>query len=239
MKNVKKIEKIFKHELFLDALFRKGFNTNTFAIASKISPGTISTWRNVKNIKKIEHRKTIERILGVKYEDLCVPENEPQLETNAVRLNELNRANEGTVQDHNKMWPVIGTSRGGPWISAIDDSEYPGVASEWVQAPKHVKDDNGYALKVIGDSMEPKLPEDARILVAPNLQPDNGDIAVVIVANRLGDGRECCVKQIYFEGDNVRLHSFNDSYADIIVERKYVVAIHRVIQAWITIKEEF
>ena len=54
-----------------------------------------------------------------------------------------------------------------------------------------------------------------------------------------GDGRECCVKQIYFEGDNVRLHSLNKAYADIIVERKYVVAIHRVVQAWINMKVEF
>ena len=229
----------FSNKLFLDALFHKGLNRNSFAELAKIPKMTVYGWNDVDNIKKREHIEAIERILGVKYEDLCVPENEPQLESNAVRLNELNPANEGTVQDHNLMWPVIGTSRGGPWISAIDDSEYPGVASEWVQAPKHVKDDNGYALRVIGDSMGPKLPEDARILVAPNLQTENGDIAVVIVANRLGDGRECCVKQVYFEGDNVRLHSLNKAYADIIVESKYVVAIHRVVQAWINMKVEF
>ena len=233
------MRKIFSFKLFQRLLLEKELKISEFARLANIPRPTVYSWKDVDEIKNPMAINAIERILGVKYEDLCVAENEPQLESNAVRLNELNPANEGTVQDHNLMWPVIGTSRGGPWISAIDDSEYPGVASEWVQAPKHVKDDNGYALRVIGDSMEPKLPEDARILVAPNLQPENGDIAVVIVANRLGDGRECCVKQVYFEGDNVRLHSLNKAYADIIIERKHVVAIHRVVQAWITVKEEF
>lgn len=239
MKNVKKIEKIFKHELFLDALFRKGFNTNTFAIASKISPGTISTWRNVKNIKKIEHRKTIERVLGIPYDDLCVPADLPQVQSNTVPMSSLHYAGEDKPLNHDKEWPVIGTTRGGEWIEAIEDSEYPGVCSSTIKAPDHIKDDNGYALKVIGDSMIPKFPEGSTVLVSPNAQVQEGDYVVAIVENRLGDGRECCLKQIHLQDDAITLHSLNSKYKDIVVEKRFVIAIHRVIQAWITIKEEF
>jgi hypothetical protein len=74
-KTLKKMKKIFSWNLFTDAIDSNRLNTNTFHIVSKISPGTISAWKNVKSIKKIEHRQAIERILGVKYDDLCVDEN--------------------------------------------------------------------------------------------------------------------------------------------------------------------
>lgn len=220
------MKKKFSNDLFLDALFRNHLNRNSFAELAKIPKMTVYGWDDVDHIKKREHIEAIERILGVKYEDLCVPVEENLTNT---RLPEPEEDKEN--HDHKAEWPVVGTSAAGPQLSAVELSDYPGVADRWEAMPAGIKcpDPNGFALVIVGDSMTPRLPDGCIVFVAPNIQPVNGQVALVIIEGRAG-GRESCVKVIYDEGDNLRLHSYNeDKYPDKIIPKKYIIATYKVV----------
>lgn len=228
---MKKIEKkFFSFPLFEKALSNKGLNERQFALKIGISPATVNNWHHVQNIKKIQFREAIERILGVKYEDLCVPAAgvPPEGITN---VEPVEADTDNGIHDHNREWPIVGTSAAGPQLSAIPVSEYPGVADDWERLPEGFKcpDPNGFALRITGDSMEPKLPNGSIVFVAPNIQPQNGDVALVIIEGR-GGGRESCVKQIYDTGESLKLHSYNESkYPDKLVSKKYILDKYKVV----------
>lgn len=219
-------EKSLDYDLFKKALRRKGLNLNRFHLESGISMGTITYWRKSRKIKKDELIEKVEKILGVKYADLCVPAEENLTNTRPPEPEE-----DKENHDHKAEWPVVGTSAAGPQLSAVELSEYPGVADRWEALPEGIKcpDPNGFALVIVGDSMTPKLPDGAIVFVAPGIQPQNGEVALVIIEGRAG-GRESCVKVIYDEGDKLRLHSYNeDKYPDKRIPKKYILNTYKVI----------
>lgn len=65
------------------------------------------------------------------------------------------------------------------------------------------------ALEVSGYSMYPKFLEDDVIIVERTTDFKNGDIAVVYV-----NGYDATLKQIFTEGNKIRLHPFNPEYQD-------------------------
>jgi len=234
------MKKKFSNDLFLDALFRNHLNRNSFAELAKIPKMTVYGWDDVDHIKKREHIEAIERILHVKYEDLCVPDEEI-LSPRDLNTRPLEPQRNNGIHDHKIEWPVVGTSAAGPQLSAVELSEYPGVADRWEALPEGIKcpDPNGFALVIVGDSMTPKLPDGAIVFVAPGIQPQNGEVALVIIEGRAG-GRESCVKVIYDEGDKLRLHSYNeDKYPDKRIPKKYILNTYKVIAAKYQVTLEF
>lgn len=233
------MEKKFCHKLFLDALYRNGLNTNTFAVKAKISPGTIDKWRKVRNVKKRSLIEKIERILKVKYEDLCIPEGQTaDGKTNVKRLDKIHY--EPQEYDHEKEWPIVGKTHGGPWIETIEVSEYPGDAEERVQAPEGVKDPNGFALQVEGDSMAPEFPDGCKICVSPNTQPTPGQYAVVIAKTRMGN-RESCFKQILYteNSKSLTLRSLNPEYQDIVIPKSDIIRILPVVASEVVTRRSY
>ena len=240
-KNIEKnVEKVFVHKLFLNALKAKGLNTNTFAIKSGISSGTIGSWKNVKHLTKPENIEKIEQILDVKYDDLCMPAELVELERQK-NVSIIERFI-GKVKEYNHAseWPLIGHTRGGPWLETIEESEYPGVSEDRVQAPEGVNDPNGFALEVNGDSMEPIFPDGCKILVSPNTQPAPGQYAVVIANTRLGN-RESCFKQIFFDEkrEKITLHSLNPKYPDIVIPLVDIYKVLPVVEVEIVTRKSF
>ena len=222
------MKKKFSNDLFLDALFRNHLNRNSFAELAKIPKMTVYGWDDVDHIKKREHIEAIERILHVKYEDLCVPDEEilspRDLNTRPLEPEPIKK-----THDHKAEWPIIGNSRGGEWLETIENG-YPGISEEWTAAPHGVIDENGYALRMLGDSMIPEFPEGSVILVSPNGEVLNGSFAVVIIESRLDDRRESCVKKVSIGKDVVTLHSLNPKYPDLTIPRSQVIAIHKIVE---------
>lgn len=234
------MEKKFSPELFKKALSRNNLNRNSFAELTKIPKMTVYGWDDVIEVKKREHREAIEKYLHVKYEDLCVPAAgiPPEGITNVKPIEPVS---DNGIHDHKIEWPVVGTSAAGPQLSTVELSEYPGVADRWESLPEGIKcpDPNGFALVIVGDSMTPKLPDGAIVFVAPGVQPQNGEVALVIIEGRAG-GRESCVKVIYDEGDKLRLHSYNeDKYPDKRIPKKYILNTYKVIAAKYQVTLEF
>jgi len=237
---MKKIEKkFFSFPLFEKALSNKGLNERQFALKIGISPATVNNWHHVQNIKKIQFREAIERILGVKYEDLCVPSDETvDGKTNVKRLDEIHY--EPQEYDHEKEWPIVGKTHGGPWVETIEVSEYPGDAEERVQAPEGVKDPNGFALQVEGDSMAPEFPDGCKICVSPNTQPAPGQYAVVIAKTRMGN-RESCFKQILYTENSktLTLRSLNPKYQDIVIPKSDIIRILPVVASEVVTRRSY
>jgi SOS-response transcriptional repressor LexA/DNA-binding XRE family transcriptional regulator len=71
-----------------------------------------------------------------------------------------------------------------------------------------------YALKVVGDSMEPLIPDGSTVLVREQPEVENGDIAIVSI-----DGKVTC-KKYYQENGSVWLESINKKYPDRDITEK-------------------
>lgn len=215
-------KKFFSWSLFLKALNHKGLSQNAFARKANFNPGTVNKLKKVKNVHKKEIIEAIERILGVKYEDLCT--ESPGNITNVVpeTLPQFQR------------WPIVGETAAGPWISAVESTEYAGFADEYMNVLADIHDPNGYALKVAGDSMSPVIPEGSIIAVSPNSEVKNGDIAVIFVKSEISAYQcEVCVKLFHWRGAESQeavLTSYNPEYKEIILPRSSIVKLHKVVQ---------
>lgn len=225
------MQKKFNFLGFKMLLVKNGLNISKFAELAKIPQTTVYSWRKYENVRNAQNREAIERILGVKYEDLCIDTNDkrPDIKTDVERYEPQENKN-GGYEDHSHQWPLIGSTRGGKWLACETNTDYAGYAERWEGLPLSCPDPNGFALRVIGDSMIPRFPPGCIIFVSPNTHVNNGSIAVVILEGRSGE-RESCLKQVYFEENgNLRLHSLNDTaYPDKIVEKEYVVKLLKVV----------
>lgn len=196
------MQKNFSYELFEKALLHKSLSAYDFCKLAKIHSGTVSNWKNVKEVKKLSHRAAISRLLGVEYENLCITEN-----------GKTGEANHHSDIVKITSWPVVSAVSAGPWIDNIDrlgDGESLGS----VTAPSGLEDENGYGLIVTGDSMAPNyLPGDL-LAVSPNREIRNGDLGIVFINNHHSPyGFEVVFKRVFFTSDrHVILRSLNQDY---------------------------
>jgi SOS-response transcriptional repressor LexA len=111
---------------------------------------------------------------------------------------------EAAVPVHRDVAPVVS------WASAGRGGDYFDVASYLDEVVEtDCKDPNKYALIVDGDSMEPEARAGDRIVIAPNLEPENGDLVVA----RLRETGKVLFKLYHRTGkDGVRLSSYNPAY---------------------------
>jgi len=121
---------------------------------------------------------------------------------------------------------VISYADAGSPAHDYDDSGYPiWDGFDTVPRPADLKDANAYALKVVGDSMKPMLKEGSIIIVSPQAQVLNGDIAVV---RDVKD--EVKVKVITYRNEQIILGSFNPNYPPEVYKKEEIKFIHKVVQ---------
>ncbi len=124
-----------------------------------------------------------------------------------------------------RLIPVINRVCAGYPVD-FDDLQYPaGFADDYVRCPD-VDDAQAFAVRVIGDSMEPKFYEGDIVIFSPSLEVRNGDDCFV----RLAEPHESTFKRIFFEGnDKIRLQPRNEKYAPIIVDGSRINGLYRAI----------
>lgn len=81
-----------------------------------------------------------------------------------------------TTTDIRDRVPVISFVNAGDFREIVDNHQ-PGHADEWVETDVPVKRYT-FALIVEGDSMEPEFPAGMRIVVEPDMDPENGDYVI-------------------------------------------------------------
>lgn len=112
--------------------------------------------------------------------------------------------------DNKQVFPLLGTVKAG----------YNYLASEnvisYISIDKNVSDpENYFALKVVGDSMQPILYEDDIIIVHRQSDVENGQIAIILV-----DNEEATVKKVMKYDDHIELIAFNSYYPPRILDKK-------------------
>lgn len=178
----------------------------------------------------------LETILGVKYDDLCVAKGDAENNPISLRMKGLAFSTPEKMQ----LWPIIGHAAGGPWIEAIESTEYTSYAEFYMAVSADIRDPNGYALTVVGDSMAPVLPAGTEIALSPNREVNNGDLAVIFIANDISPyGYDVCVKRFFWHGPNreeFRIVSYNPAYEDKILPSVMLKKMHKIVQWRCTVK---
>ena len=111
--------------------------------------------------------------------------------------------------------PVLGYVRAGIPIEAVEDIlDYEEISSELANTGEF------FALKIKGDSMEPKISEGDVVIVRKQETIENGELAVVLV-----NGNDATVKRFYMNESGVTLISSNPSYPPFIYSKQQVAEL--------------
>ena len=124
-----------------------------------------------------------------------------------------------------RLVPVINKVAAG-YPSDFNDLDYPvGVADDYVRCPD-LHDSNAFAVRVVGDSMEPKFREGDIVIFSPAAEVNNGDDCFI----RFAMPHETTFKRVFFEPNNkVRLQPRNEKYSPTIVDGKRINGLYRAI----------
>ena len=106
------------------------------------------------------------------------------------------------IEEQPTRIPVLGTVKAGIPITAIQEIlDYEEISSEMARCGEY------FALRIKGDSMEPRMHEGDVVIVKKQSTVDSGQIAIVLV-----NGDEATVKKVRFRDNGIELIAFN-SYA--------------------------
>jgi phage repressor protein C with HTH and peptisase S24 domain len=124
-----------------------------------------------------------------------------------------------------RLVPVINKVAAG-YPTDFDDLDYPvGVADDYVRCPD-LHDPNAFAVRVVGDSMEPKFLEGNIVVFSPAAEVHSGDDCFI----RLSTPHETSFKRVFFEtNDKVRLQPRNEKYSPITVEGKRINGLYKAV----------
>lgn len=153
-----------------------------------VSEATVSRWEsgNIANMRR-DRISALAEILKVSPIDVMgiTESNEsPQLTSKGVLI------------------PVLGYVRAGVPIEAVEEIlDYEEISQEQARTGEF------FALKIKGDSMEPKISEGDVVIVRKQSTVENGELAVVLV-----NGDDATVKKFYRSNNGVKLVSTNPKY---------------------------
>jgi repressor LexA len=149
----------------------------------------------------------------------------------ANRLTELLAESDLNVEQENlplapgRLVPVINKVSAG-YPTDFNDLDYPvGIADDYIRCPD-LHDPNTFAVRVVGDSMEPKFHEGDIVIFSPAAEIQNGDDCFV----RFTMPHETTFKRVFFESDNkIRLQPRNEKYSPTIVDGKRINGLYRAV----------
>jgi phage repressor protein C with HTH and peptisase S24 domain len=118
---------------------------------------------------------------------------------------------QGMTISAGRLVPIINKVSAG-YPADFNDLDYPvGVADDYVRCPD-LHDPNAFAVRVVGDSMEPKFHE--------------GDNCFI----RFSTPHETTFKRVFFEqNEMIRLQPRNEKYPPVITEGKRINGMYRAI----------
>jgi repressor LexA len=145
---------------------------------------------------------------------------------NILADNDIDVASDSDRLTSGKLVPVINKVSAG-YPEDFNDLDYPvGIADDYVRCPD-MHDPNAFAVRVVGDSMEPRFFEGNIVIFSPSMQVNSGDDCFI----RFKDPHETTFKRIFFENDDtVRLQPRNDKYSPVIVPASRINGAYRAVR---------
>lgn len=174
-------------------------NGNGAALARKIGRDASYVTRMLYPEGKLGKKRIADDMMEVIETAFMLPrgwlDQEPDSDTNTVIGPDLR----GKV-------PLISWVQAGKW-SDISDQFQPGDAESWRETTARVGD-GAFALRVVGDSMEPTIPRGSVVIVDPATEATNGRVVVV----RQNGDSEATIKRLVIEGGVRYLKPDNPRY---------------------------
>lgn len=102
--------------------------------------------------------------------------------------------------------PLISWVQAGEWANIVDNFQ-PGDADVWVETTAKVGG-QAFALRIVGDSMAPKVPDGSIVIFEPARGYSHGSL---VLAKRVGD-QQATFKQLWYDGETPYLKPLNDRY---------------------------
>lgn len=186
---------------------RRGLTQAELAQRLQIGQSTVAEWYHGRKYPRPGNLQMIADILGVYLSDLREPMNEKGQTKKAVAI------------------PVLGSVPAGIPLEAIQDVlDWEEISEEMARLGEY------FALRIRGDSMEPKFSEGDVVIVRKQEAVDNGQVAVVMV-----NGNDATVKKFYKTAAGVMLVGNNPSFTPLNytpeqVEQLPVRVIGRVVE---------
>ena len=145
--------------------------------------------------------------------------------TELLAESDLNVEQEQLPLAPGRLVPVINKVSAG-YPTDFNDLDYPvGIADDYIRCPD-LHDPNTFAVRVVGDSMEPKFHEGDIVIFSPAAEVQNGDDCFV----RFTMPHETTFKRAFFESDNqIRLQPRNEKYSPTIVDGKRINGLYRAV----------
>ena len=124
-----------------------------------------------------------------------------------------------------QLVPVINKVAAGYPVD-FDDMGYPvGFADDYVRCTD-LHDPNAFAVRIVGDSMEPKFTQGDIVIFSPAMEVRSGDDCFV----RFKMPHETTFKRVFFEEDgNVRLQPRNEQYPPAMIDGNRLNGVYRAV----------
>jgi repressor LexA len=200
-------EKRMKKNLTLRQMaYKTGFSHTYISDIEKevaAKPETIGIIADVLELTEEEKRYVLKEIMYFKTPDSVMEELEglKRAKGNAQIISE--------GDDEFIQIPVYGD------ISAGNGRIMYGDIVDYYILDKNTKNiDELIAVRVVGDSMESKIPDGSQVLIRRGVEVENGNVGAFCI------GEDCYVKQLKIYGGTPVLKSFNTSYSEIEVTDK-------------------
>jgi|Deesub1362A_J573_1020465.scaffolds.fasta_scaffold00740_33 SOS-response transcriptional repressor LexA len=188
----------------------RGISARQLAQRAGVSDAHIIYLENAKREPTLPTLKKILDALGVSFQDFISETGYSDVNVEPVQMKRLYQI------------PVVTWVTAGRWKEVCDAFE-PGDADEWIESD--VRGRNVFALKVIGDSMEPEFKEGEIIIVNPHVEASPNDF--IVVKNR---NEEATFKQLKKYGSKWVLHPLNPKYPDQEVKKGEFKIIGKVVK---------
>lgn len=170
----------------------KKMTKTAFAKAVGVSQPTVTDWENGVMRPKGDNLLKIGRVLGVS----------PDWLMRGIK----SHSDTEPGPDLRGKVPLISWVQAGQWCE-ISDQFPPGDAESWRETTAKVSS-GAFALRIVGDSMEPAIPRGAVVIVDPAIEATNGRVVVV----RQNGDSEATIKRLVIEGGVRYLKPDNPRY---------------------------
>ena len=96
------------------------------------------------------------------------------------------------------------------WAQAGQATDFGEIPADWDEVvPSDVADERAFAVRLRGDSMEPKFSDGDLAVLMPSIAPTNGEI---VVANLKNQGLLCKIMHVQLDKNLIKLSSYNPAY---------------------------
>jgi phage repressor protein C with HTH and peptisase S24 domain len=164
-------------------------------------------WRVSQNLTQAEAAKIldIDRAYLSQIERGRTPGNALRTRFSLVERNAPNKL-QGNVGDpyHLRNLPVLS------WAQAGQATAFEEIPSDWDEyVPSDVTDERAFAVRLRGDSMEPRFSDGDIAVLLPGIAATNGE---TVVANLRDQGLLCKIMHVQLDKNLIKLSSYNPAY---------------------------